>query len=97
MSTISRVDLLDFIRDQSLAVVASVSDAGAPEAAVVGVAVNDPFEVVFDALTSSRKARNFRARPNAALVIGGMAPGDERTECNMRASRMNRPFRILNP
>jgi general stress protein 26 len=79
MSTISRVDLLDFIRDQSLAVVASVSDAGAPEAAVVGVAVNDPFEVVFDALTSSRKARNFRARPNAALVIGGMAPGDERT------------------
>ncbi len=45
----------------------------------MGIAVNDRFEVVFDALTSSRKARNLRARPSAALVIGGMAPGDERT------------------
>lgn len=79
MSTISRVDLLDFMRDQSLAVVASVSDAGVPEAAVVGIAVNDRFEVVFDGLASSRKVRNLRARPRAALVIGGMTPGDERT------------------
>lgn len=79
MSTITRADLLDFMRHQSLAVVASVSDAGAPEAAVVGIAVTDQFEVVFDAPTSSRKARNVRARPDVALVIGGMTPGDERT------------------
>jgi hypothetical protein len=77
MSTMTRANLLDFMRDQSLAVIASVSDAGTPVAAVVGIAVTDQF--VFDALTSSRKVRNLRARPRAALVIGGMTPGDERT------------------
>lgn len=45
----------------------------------MGIAVNDRFEVVFDALASSRKVRNLRATPRAALVIGGMTPGDERT------------------
>jgi Pyridoxamine 5'-phosphate oxidase len=75
----TRADLLDFMRGQSLAVVATVSDAGAPEAAVVGIAVTDRFEVVFDTLRTSRKARNLRARPRVALVIGGTTPGDERT------------------
>lgn len=75
----TRADLLDFMRGQSLAVVATVSDTGAPEAAVVGIAVTDRFEVVFDTLRTSRKARNLRARPLAALVIGGTTPGDERT------------------
>lgn len=79
MSTMDRADLLRFMRDQPLAVVASVSDAGAPEAAVVGIVVTDKFEVVFDTLTSSRKTLNLRARPSAALVIGGLMPGDERT------------------
>jgi general stress protein 26 len=75
----TRADLLVFMRGQSLAVVATVSDAGAPEAAVVGIAVTDGFEVVFDTLRTSRKARNLRARPRVALVIGGITPGDERT------------------
>jgi general stress protein 26 len=79
MGTMNRADLLNFMRDQPFAVVASVSDAGTPEAAVVGIAVTDQFEVFFDALTSSRKARNLRARPRVALVIGGLTPGDERT------------------
>ncbi len=75
----TRADLLDFMRGEPLAVVASVSDAGTPEAAVVGIAVTDQFEVVFDTLTGSRKARNLRTRPGVALVIGGLTPGDERT------------------
>lgn len=79
MTTMNRADLLEFMRGQPVAVVASVSDAGTPEAAVVGIAVTDQFEVVFDALASSRKARNLLARPGVALVIGGLTPGDERT------------------
>jgi hypothetical protein len=43
MSTMTRADLLDFMRGEPLAVVASVSDAGMPEAAVVGIAVTDKF------------------------------------------------------
>jgi hypothetical protein len=72
-------DVLDFLRLQRLAVQASVSQSGAPQAAVVGFAVTDRFEIVFDTLASSRKARNLRRHPGIALVIGGTTAGDERT------------------
>ena len=50
-----------------------------PQAAVVGIAVSDRFEIVFDTLASTRKAINLRANSKAALVIGGLVAGDERT------------------
>ncbi len=71
--------LLEFLRQHRLAVQASVSEAGAPQAAVVGIAVTDRFELVFDTLGSTRKAENLRRNPKVALVIGGLMPGDERT------------------
>jgi general stress protein 26 len=72
-------DLLDFMRGHPLAVQASVSDAGSPQAAVVGIAVSDDLEIVFDADGGSRKVANLRQRPEIAFVIGGTSPGDERT------------------
>jgi len=50
-----------------------------PQAAVVGIAVSDRFEIVFDTLASTRKAINLRQDPKAALVVGGLITGDERT------------------
>ncbi len=52
---------------------------GSPQAAVVGIAVTDRFEIVFDTVSSSRKAANLRANPAVAFVIGGTRDGDERT------------------
>jgi pyridoxine/pyridoxamine 5'-phosphate oxidase len=72
-------DLLAFLRTQTLAVQASVSPSGAPQSAVVGIAVTDRFEIVFDTLASTRKVVNFRQNPKAALVVGGLTAGDERT------------------
>jgi hypothetical protein len=46
---------------------------------VVGIAVSDDFEIVFDTIDSSRKARNLRQRAAIAFVLGGLAPNDERT------------------
>jgi hypothetical protein len=71
--------LLDFLRQHRVAVEASVSLGGGAQAAVVGVAFTDRFEVVFDTLASSRKAQNLRQNPKLALVIGGLLAGDERT------------------
>jgi|SRR5687768_13287533 len=71
--------LLAFLRRHRLAVQASVSPATAPQAAVVGYAVTDRFEIVFDTLASSRKATNLRLNDRIALVIGGTLDGDERT------------------
>ena len=48
--------LLEFMRSEKYAVQTSVSPSGLPQAAVVGIAVTDRFEVVFDTDASSRKA-----------------------------------------
>ncbi len=72
-------ELLQFLRGHSLAVQASVSPALAPQAAVVGFAISDRFELVFDTLDTTRKAHNLRRNPKIAFVIGGLTQGDERT------------------
>ena len=71
--------LLDFMRLHRLAVQASVAVAGVSQAAIVGFAVSDQFEIVFDTLQTTRKAHNLRQNPHVALVIGGWVPDDERT------------------
>jgi len=63
-------DLLTFVRRSKLAVVSTTSSAGAPQAAVVGIAVTDALEIVFDTLETSRKAVNLRRDARIALVIG---------------------------
>jgi general stress protein 26 len=70
--------LLEFLRSNSLAIQASLS-YDAPQAAVVGFAVSDELEIIFDTLQTTRKAINLRQNPHIALVIGGLIPGDERT------------------
>ena len=75
----TRDQLLQFMRSEKYAVQTSVSAAGSSQAAVVGIAVTDAFEIVFDTVASSRKASNLRANPSIAFVIGGTRDGDERT------------------
>ncbi|MBS1913910.1 MAG: pyridoxamine 5'-phosphate oxidase family protein [Bacteroidetes bacterium] len=75
----TRDQLLHFMQAHRLAVQASVSRSGSPQAAVVGIAVTDRLEIVFDTLAASRKAHNLRSNPAIALVIGGGADGEERT------------------
>ncbi len=62
--------LVEFARSQKWAVEASVAASGAPQAAVIGVAVSDSLELVFDTLGSTRKAENLRRDPRVAFVIG---------------------------
>jgi hypothetical protein len=74
-----RTRILRFLREHRLAVQASSSLEGAPQAAVVGFAVTDEFELVFDTLATTRKAANLRRNQRMAFVIGGLGTGDERT------------------
>ena len=66
----SRDELLRFLRRHRLAVEASVAPGSAPQAAVVGFAVSDRFEFVFDTLDTTRKVANLRGNPRLALVVG---------------------------
>jgi hypothetical protein len=74
-----RAELLSFIREHRLAAEASVSGSSRAQAAVVGFAISNAFEIVFDTLDSTRKVANLRQNPKLAFVICGFTPGDERT------------------
>jgi len=65
----TRGGLLAFLRQHKLCVVSSVHADGAPQAAVVGYAVTDELELVFDTVTTSRKYKNLTTDPRCAVVM----------------------------
>src|SRR5262245_46333252 len=75
----TQATVLEFMRSQSIGVETSVSSSGIPQAAVVGFVVTERFEIFFDTVDSTRKARNLRNNPQIAFVIGGLSESDERT------------------
>lgn len=64
----TRAQFVAFVRAARQGVIATVDVGGSPEAALVGFAVTDEAEVIFDSLTEARKVRDIRARPRVALV-----------------------------
>jgi uncharacterized pyridoxamine 5'-phosphate oxidase family protein len=65
---VTRSELYEFLRKNRLAVVSTVNPAS-PQAAVVGIAVTETLDVIFDTLSTSRKFANLRADPRIALVV----------------------------
>ena len=66
---VTRAELYAFMRRHRLAIVSTTSGTS-PQAAVVGIAVTEKLEIIFDTLATSRKYANLRAEPRVALVIG---------------------------
>jgi PPOX class probable F420-dependent enzyme len=63
-------ELVAFVRQRGLAVIATRGPNGEPQAALIGVAATDRAEIVFDTTRSSRKYRNITTDPRVALVVG---------------------------
>ena len=68
--SLSRSELLANLRRRRYCVVASIAPDGAPQAAVVGFAVSDDLELVFDTFGTTRKMANLRRDPRIAVVVG---------------------------
>ncbi len=66
----TKADVYQFISKQKLGVLSSVSSAGTPQSALVGIAVTPELEIIFDTVMNSRKARNLMANPLCSFVIG---------------------------
>jgi pyridoxine/pyridoxamine 5'-phosphate oxidase len=62
--------IFDIARSKRYLIVSTVNESGAPEAALMGFAWTEANEVVFDTLSTSRKAVNLIRNPATALVIG---------------------------
>ena len=67
---LERNEIYEFIRVRRLAVASTVAANGAPQAALVGIAVTPDLEIIFDTTDATRKCPNLRRDPRIALVIG---------------------------
>lgn len=63
-------EVFAFMNNERLAVLATASEDGQPEAALMGFAVTPELEIIFDTLRSSRKYPNLKKNPRVAWVIG---------------------------
>lgn len=70
---------MTFLRGHRLAVQASLGDPAGVQAAVVGIAVSDDLEIIFDTVASTRKSLNLSRDGRIAFVIGGLLDGEEET------------------
>jgi len=66
----TNADLFKFMAGHKLGVLGSISHQGAPQSALVGIAVTPDLEIIFDTVASSRKYANLLANPAASFVIG---------------------------
>ena len=62
--------IYNYIRQQKLAIIATIAKDNSPEAALVGIAVTEDLEIVFDTVNTSRKYQNILQNPLVAMVIG---------------------------
>jgi hypothetical protein len=69
MSPQKLADLVAFIARHDLAVLSYVSPDGAPQSAVLAIAVTPDLEIVFDTVSSSRKYRDLKADPRCSMVV----------------------------
>jgi len=69
----TEADLYPFLSQFKLAVLSSIADSGAPQSALVGIAVTQDLEIVFDTVKTTRKYPNLIARPSCSFVIGWAA------------------------
>ncbi|MEZ5099262.1 MAG: pyridoxamine 5'-phosphate oxidase family protein [Thermoleophilia bacterium] len=63
----TRSEAVGLLRSATYGVLATTFSDGRPHAAVVGVAVTDELELVFDTVRSSRKAQNLERDPRCAF------------------------------
>ncbi|WP_353069238.1 pyridoxamine 5'-phosphate oxidase family protein [Tunturibacter empetritectus] len=66
----TKAELYEFLAGHKLAVVGSISGDGVPQSALVGIAVTEDLEIVFDTLNTTRKYRNLISNPKASVVVG---------------------------
>ncbi|MFI4890948.1 MAG: pyridoxamine 5'-phosphate oxidase family protein [Steroidobacterales bacterium] len=64
-------ELLAYMRQHQHVVLSSIGADGAPQAALVGIAVLDSMELVFDTVTTSRKHANLSRDGRAAVTFSG--------------------------
>ena len=63
-------EVYEFMNKERLAVLSTVTEAGQPQSALMGMAITPQLEIIFDTVKSSRKYPNLKKNPHVAWVVG---------------------------
>jgi hypothetical protein len=79
-----------FLRRHRLAVISTVNPAASPQASLIGIAVTEALEIIFDTVSTSRKFASLLADPRVTLfeISRSVVLANARThnhECPCRA------------
>jgi pyridoxine/pyridoxamine 5'-phosphate oxidase len=91
MAEVSDAELLEYLCGHRLAVVGTVAVDGTPQSALVGVAVTNRFEIIFDTVSTSRKHANLLRDGRASVAFSG--PGEK----TVQFEGMAQPMSLLGP
>jgi pyridoxine/pyridoxamine 5'-phosphate oxidase len=87
----TEADLYAFISKCRLGALGTICRADTPQSALVGIAITQHLEIVFDTVKSSRKYPNLIARPACSFVIGGWGPGEQTVQYEGEAEELKSP------
>jgi len=83
---VTKHEIFLYLGRRRLSVLATTAADGSPQAALIGIAVTENLDLIFDTLASSRKHQNLLREPRAALVFSG--PGERTLQCEGQASQL---------
>jgi pyridoxine/pyridoxamine 5'-phosphate oxidase len=87
----THTDLFSFLAKQKLGVLGTNGPNGSPQSALVGIAITEQLELVFDTVKTSRKYPNLIARPACSFVIGGWGSGEQTVQYEGQAEELTTP------
>jgi len=87
----TEADVYAFLAKCKFGVLGTIGHTGTPQSALMGIAVTQQLEIIFDTVKSSRKYPNLIARPACSLVIGGWGPGEQTVQYEGEAEELKSP------
>ena len=84
-------DLYAFLAKCKLGVLGTIGNVGTPQSALVGIAVTQELEIIFDTVKSSRKYPNLIAKPACSFAIGGWGNGEQTVQYEGDAQELKSP------
>jgi hypothetical protein len=87
----TEAELYAFLAKSKLGVLGTIGNAGAPQAALMGIAVTPQLEIIFDTVKSSRKYPNLIAHPACSFVISGWGAGEQTVQYEGAAEELKAP------
>lgn len=85
MEPLTRYEIASLVTTYPIGVVATIGPDGGPQATLVGLAITDRGEILFDSARDARKIANLTREPRVAIVVGGAVGGGEDARGERRA------------